>query len=106
MQAAARIFSESVIPAAEQQRGFRDALFLTDPATGKGLSVTLWETREDLEAGEHSGYFQEQVAKFAPLLAGPPIRKVLVVAATAWASPEGRRPGPARRRTRRCSAPL
>jgi heme-degrading monooxygenase HmoA len=81
MGEATKIFSESVIPAARQQRGFKGALFLTDPATGKGMSVTLWETEEDLKAGESSGYFKEQVAKFGPLLAGPPTREVLVVAA-------------------------
>lgn len=81
MAQAAQIFSESVIPAAQQQQGFRGALFLTDPATGKGMSVTLWETEEDLKAGESSGYFKEQIAKFGPLLVGPPTREVLLVAA-------------------------
>lgn len=80
---AAKIFAESVIPAAKAQRGFKGAYFLTDPATGKGMSVTLWETEADLTAGESSGYFKEQTAKFAPLLAGPPTREVLVVAAVA-----------------------
>ena len=57
--------------------------WLTDPGTGKGMSVTLWETEEDLKAGESSGYFKEQIAKFGPLLVGPPTRDVLVVAAMA-----------------------
>jgi len=83
MNEAARIFSESVLPAAKQQKGFKGALFLTDPATGKGMSVTLWETEEDLKAGESSGYFREQIAKFGPLMAGPPTREVYVVAAMA-----------------------
>lgn len=78
-----KVFSESVIPAAKKQRGFKGALFLVDPNTGKGMSVTLWETEADLKAGEASGYFQEQVAKFGPLLAGPPTREVFVVAAQA-----------------------
>ena len=83
MDQATRIFSESVIPAAQQQKGFRGALFLTDPASGKGMSITLWETEEDLRAGEGSGYFREQIARFAPLLAGPPTRELFVVAAKA-----------------------
>ncbi len=78
---AARIFSESVIPAAKQQKGFKGALFLSDPVSGKGMSVTLWETEEDLKAGESSGYFKEQIAKFGPLLVGPPTRDVYVVSA-------------------------
>jgi heme-degrading monooxygenase HmoA len=81
MDAAAKIFAESVIPAAKQQHGFNGAYFLADPASGKGMSITLWETEADLKAGESSGYFKEQIAKFSPLLAGPPTREILIVAA-------------------------
>jgi heme-degrading monooxygenase HmoA len=81
MNEAARIFTDSVLPAAQQQKGFKGALFLPDPASGKGLSVTLWETEEDLKAGESSGYFKEQIARFGPLMAGPPMREVYWVAA-------------------------
>ncbi len=80
---AAKIFAESVIPAAKSQRGFKAAYFLTDPNSGKGVSLTLWETEEDLKAGESSGYFKEQIAKFGPLWVGPPDREVLVVSAAA-----------------------
>lgn len=45
--------------------------------------MTLWETEEDLKAGENSGYFREQVAKFGPLLLGPPTREVFIVSAAA-----------------------
>lgn len=81
MSEAAKIFSESVIPAAKLQEGFKGALFLTDPKTGRGMSVTMWQTEEDLKAGEACGYFKEQIAKFGPLLAGPPTRDVFVVSA-------------------------
>jgi len=81
MNEAARIFNESVIPAAEQQKGFKGALFLTDPNSGKGMSITLWDSEEDMRAGEGSGYFKEQIAKFGPLLAGPPTRDLFVVSA-------------------------
>ena len=83
MGQAAAIFNDSVIPAAKLQKGFKGALFLTDPVTGRGMSVTLWESEEDLKAGESSGYFREQVAKFGPLLAGPPTRDVFVVSGQA-----------------------
>lgn len=66
------LFRDSVVPAAKQQQGFKGALMLTDPATGNGMSISLWETEDDMRAGETSGYFQEQAAKFAPLLAGTP----------------------------------
>lgn len=83
MGEAQKIFNESVIPVAQQQKGFKGALFLTDPETGKGVSLTLWNSLEDMKAGESSGYLQEQIAKFAPLMAGPPTREVFVVAAQA-----------------------
>ncbi len=77
---ARKIFADSVMPAAKQQKGFSGALFLSDPNTGKGMSITLWETEADLKAGEGSGYLKEQIAKFGPLLVGPPTREVFVVA--------------------------
>ena len=64
-------------------RNNEEPLFLTDPETGKGVSLTLWDSLEDMKAGESSGYLQEQIAKFAPLMAGPPTREVFVVAAQA-----------------------
>ncbi len=72
---AIRIYHDSVVPAAKQQHGFNGAFLLTVPNTGKGLSISLWETEADMIAGETSGYYQEQIAKFAPLLAAPPTRE-------------------------------
>jgi heme-degrading monooxygenase HmoA len=64
------IARESVMPAARQQRGFRDALWLTDRDANKLMIVSLWETREDMEESERSGYYREQLGKFGGLLAG------------------------------------
>ena len=66
---------DSVLPAAQQQQGFKGGLWLTDPDTNKAMIVTLWETREDMEAGEQSGYYREQVGKFADILAGDVVRE-------------------------------
>ena len=67
------LYRDSVAPAAKQQRGFKSSLLLTDPSTGKGVSITLWETEADMTAGEGSGYFQEQLAKFGAIFAAPPV---------------------------------
>jgi heme-degrading monooxygenase HmoA len=72
---AIRIYRDSVVPAAKQQQGFKGAFLLTDPNTGKGVSISLWETEADMRAGETSGYYQEQIAKFAQVFAGPPTRE-------------------------------
>ena len=71
---AVSIFQNSVIPAAKQQKGFISVMLLTDPTTGKGMSVSVWESEADLKATEASSYFQEQLAKFGGVFAGTPVR--------------------------------
>ena len=73
------IYRDSVIPAAKKQHGFKGALLLTDASTGKVFSITEWETEADMKAGEASGYYREQIAKFAhlsQLYVTPPYREV------------------------------
>lgn len=62
---AVSIVRESVAPVVREQQGARSMLLLTDPDTGKGVTITLWETEEDMRAGETSGYVQEQYGKLA-----------------------------------------
>ena len=73
------ISRDSVLPAAQQQRGFRSGLWLTDRDANKIMIVSLWETREDMEAGERSGYYREQVGKFGGMLAGDVVRETYEV---------------------------
>ena len=72
---ATKIYEESVIPAAKSQKGFRGAYLLTDRKTGKGISMTLWESEEDAIANEQSGYYQEQLNKFKEVFIAPPVRE-------------------------------
>ena len=58
----------SVLPAARTQQGFEGGLWLIDPDNNKAMIVTLWQTKEDMEAGEASGYYREQLGKFGGLL--------------------------------------
>ena len=81
IEEAATLYRDAIIPAARQQKGFNSAFLLTDPVTGKGVSVTLWDTEADQKAGESSGYVQQQLGKVAPLLAGPPLRESVLVSA-------------------------
>jgi heme-degrading monooxygenase HmoA len=73
------VSQDSVLPAAQQQQGFRGGLWLTDPDTNKAMIVTLWETKEEMEAGERSGYYREQVGKFGGMLAGEVVREAYEV---------------------------
>ena len=80
---AIRIYQDSVVPAVKQQAGFRSTMLITDRASGKGMAITDWATEADLQANEASGYYQEQLAKFAPILAAAPVREVYEVTVTA-----------------------
>ena len=70
---AVRIYEDSVVPAGRQQKGNAGYMLLTDPNTGKGISVALWDTEADVKASEASGFLQQQLAKFASVLAAPPV---------------------------------
>jgi heme-degrading monooxygenase HmoA len=69
---AIKVSRDSIMPAAKKQKGFKEYLLLTDRNTGKGMTITLWNTEADMSAGEGSGFYREQVAKAAPFFAGPP----------------------------------
>jgi len=73
------IYRDSVVPAAKQQKGFKGLYVLVDRKTGKGLTIALWETEADMTAGEKSGYYQQQVAKFKDFLSAPPVREAYEV---------------------------
>lgn len=66
-----RIHRDAVLPACNRQQGFRGLYLLVDRLSNHGMTITLWETEEDMAAGERSGHYQEQVARFTELLAVP-----------------------------------
>ncbi len=78
---ATAIFTDSVIPAAKQQKGFRNAYLLVDRSANRVIGLSLWETEADVAALATSGFYQEQVAKFAAIFDGPPEREVYEVGA-------------------------
>jgi hypothetical protein len=43
------------------QKGFKDAILLVDDASGHVVSLTLWETKEEMDATLVPGGFVEQV---------------------------------------------
>jgi len=65
-----KIIRDSVIPAFKKQKGSRKYLFLTDRATGKVMTISLWDTETEMKANEKE-YHQTQFAKVAPFATGP-----------------------------------
>jgi len=72
---AIKIYEESIITAAKSQKGFQGAYLLTDRNTGKGISCTLWDSEEDADANEQSGYYQQQLDKLKDFLTAQPVRE-------------------------------
>jgi len=74
-----RLFQEFVIPGARKHKGFKGGLLLTDPKTGKGTSIGLWETEADIIASEASGFYKEWVAKLSDVFNAAPAREIYEV---------------------------
>ena len=66
------VTQNSIIPAAEAQKGFKGLLLLTDPTTSKAMIVSQWATEADRTASESNGFLREQLAKLGAFVAGPP----------------------------------
>lgn len=83
-----RIFGETVIPLCRKQPGFKGGTFMSDPKTGESMAMTLWGREEDMLATEASHFFQQQVTRFIPFYAKPPIREAFEVELEVWEKPE------------------
>jgi heme-degrading monooxygenase HmoA len=70
LEAAIRLWRESVAPSVRQQKGFKSARLLVERTTGKIASMGLWETEADFQNTVE--WNQAQVAKFAGLFSVPP----------------------------------
>jgi len=52
LEAATKLIKETIAPAAKRLQGFKAGYWLVDRATGKGFSVTLFESEAALHATE------------------------------------------------------
>src|SRR2546428_2295967 len=58
----AEMIAESIFTAARQQKGFNGVSFCLDPR-GEAVFLSLWESKEAMQANEASGHYKEQVDK-------------------------------------------
>ncbi len=70
-----RIFNESATPLLKERSGFKGAYVLGDPNTGRGITITLWETEADASAMDTSGAYQQAIGLFAKFFVAPPARE-------------------------------
>ena len=76
---AAALFKDAVLPALQVQPGFAGAWLLTDEATQRGLTITLWASDLALRGAEGDGRYRQQVQLLAGLLVAAPQRQDYVV---------------------------
>ncbi len=72
--------SEEISGVMRQQKGYRFNYLLESVDTpGETISILAWDSREDAEAYEQSGVYQELIAKFRQYLVEPPELKIYEV---------------------------
>ncbi|MEE8604895.1 MAG: hypothetical protein V3S65_05940 [Candidatus Aminicenantaceae bacterium] len=77
---ALEIYKNSIVPAAQAQKGFVELKFLLDRNSGKAIAIAIWETEADAKANEESHYYQEQLVKLLSYYAYPPIKEGFEIA--------------------------
>jgi quinol monooxygenase YgiN len=66
------IYTDGYVPAAKQQSGFLEAILFGDRETGRGMTLSIWESEAAAKATEQSGFLQQVIAKFAGIFTEPP----------------------------------
>jgi heme-degrading monooxygenase HmoA len=64
------IWRDKVAPGLKQAKGFKGAYLVGDSGSGKGLTMTLWDSKEDADAMNAS--LSQTLALFEGLLAQQP----------------------------------
>jgi predicted ester cyclase len=72
---AIKIYKENLVPEAKRQKGFHFIMSLSDFKTGKGLSISIWDSEADAIANEQSGYYNKQVDRFKAFYIAKPVRE-------------------------------
>lgn len=72
MDEIASLYERSVIPVMKKQAGYKGFKLMGNRDTNTGISMTFWETKADMLAGEASGYLQEVLGELAQFFTGPP----------------------------------
>ena len=70
-----KIFNESILPAAKNQKGYCGIFLFMNKRTGESTSLSFWDSEADCQASEENHYYQEQLIKVMNFLSSPFIRE-------------------------------
>lgn len=77
------VFRDSIVPAVKPLEGCKRVLLFTDADDNKAMSISIWENEALWAESEKSGFVQQQLAKLASVLAGPPTREAYTLSVQA-----------------------
>jgi hypothetical protein len=74
VEEAVGVLREQVVPAIQQQNGFKGYMMFVDRSTGKSVNITLWEDEGDRQvSGPDSNYYRDAIGKVVPFLTDSPL---------------------------------
>ncbi|MCE5199460.1 MAG: hypothetical protein ABFD54_09130 [Armatimonadota bacterium] len=76
---AIKAWNEEMVPPFTKLPGWKGAYMLTDQATGRVISIGLYETREYAVGAADVGLIAESFAKLRPYLSDEPVRSMFEV---------------------------
>jgi quinol monooxygenase YgiN len=65
-----RLTEERIIPSYQRQPGFRGYILLTEPGGERAMAITLWETKDDMDAS--AAVAQAMIPQLKGILRAPP----------------------------------
>ena len=73
------VWRQQILPAAQEQQGFRGVLVLSDRSSGKWYTLTLWDSQADAGRTMTSDYMRQALAQVGPYLTQPVTQEHLEV---------------------------
>ena len=80
VQEGLKLWYENVLPVTMAREGFKGALSLVDPDSGKALSITFWEGEDELLSSTEAEYHKRAIERFGEFFDGRPRARELQTA--------------------------
>jgi hypothetical protein len=74
LESALAVFETDVMPRLQGQPGFRGLYVLTTP-DGRAMLISFWDTAEEADASQESGWYPDVLREYMTLFKAPPGRE-------------------------------
>ncbi len=62
------LFRDTIQPEIQERKGVKGGMLMVDRRRGKVVSLTFWETEEDMRADEAGAFLASRIARLEPFL--------------------------------------